>query len=479
MSRSTTPEDEPVTSDLVGRWQVGAILSGSGTTAVFLARHSEIPTLRGVLKVLRPPAEDEPADFEVRQARFQREAAVLSKLRHRGCPQVLDSGNGADGAPFMVHEHLVGDTLLEALRRDGPQTATVACRVVDELADILIAARRLGVAHRDVKPENIVLAENGAALVGWGIAMDGGAGGLTQAGLGTLAYVGPEEFGTVPSDPWKREVYALGVVLVECLTGETAFPEATGALVARKLRIPYLEAPGGCSPAIVEAIHAATRRDPDERVDLDGLRALVAPLLGSGEARPSTPQRPAEAVPPAVASAVAAAPRRRSRAPSIIGAFALLATVLWLGVGAFGRGPSSPPGAEAAGNAPPPPEPDPASGLAEPPTPPLPPTETPPADAAPEAEGPRVRAARRAVGVTAAVGCTGGVELPEGKWRLRPRAPDSEQLVRPSHATPCGKYKLMGWNVATRDWDARKNVVVRKDRVLTCDKKLRCSVSKR
>ncbi|MDP2307529.1 MAG: serine/threonine-protein kinase [Pseudomonadota bacterium] len=524
------------TSSHVGKWRVGPMLASGGMGIVFLVRHEEIPTLRGVLKVMRPAALGTPADLEVRKDRFHREAEVLSKLHHRGCPQLLDFGHGADGMPYMVQEHVAGDTLTETLRRVGGLSGATACRIVEELADVLLAARRLGIAHRDVKPENIVLAESGAVLVDWGIALDDGAVRLTQPsfGLGTLAYIGPEEFTDPPAESGRnpdsaREVYALGVVLVECLTGRSAFPEVTSALVARKLQLPYLDAPEGCSAGVVEAIHAATRRDPAERVDLEGLRELVArevvrvqtgshpelartpgpePVLLSHPTldasgpfpRPPAPAAPAPAAPTSPSPAAAASPPGPPspagivspagfvspaeftppvaspagwRPRAVLAGIALLLPVLWLGFGAYrGRHPDAPT-AENASELPatyvpaaiPPPSP----------APPAAPVEELPAAAAPVPEVAKARPASASATDT----CTGGVTLPAGKWRLRPRAPDSERLITASTHTPCGKYKLMEWNAETKDWDAKKNIVVRDHRVLTCSAKLHCSSTTR
>ncbi|MDP2316501.1 MAG: serine/threonine-protein kinase [Pseudomonadota bacterium] len=463
---------EPIVPPRVGHWQVGPMLACGGMGMVFLVQHEAIPSRRGVLKVMRPAGVNSPEDPEVRKERFHREAVVLSKLRHRGCPQLLDFGHGADGMPYMVQEHVVGDTLIDTLRRVGALSPAVACRIIDELADVLLAARRLGIAHRDVKPENVVLAEDGAVLVDWGIALDEGASRLTQADIGpcTLAYVGPEEFSEEPADPTKREVYALGVLLVECLTGESAFPETPGAMVGRKLRIPYLEAPEGCSPALVEAIHGATRKDPAERVDLEGLRKLLAPeLVGLPSAVVLAPRElvpPGGVVPWTVVSVSAPPPPRRSRTPAVVGGITVLSVALWLGLRVFGNDDTPAPAPMRAT----PPVAAQVTPVVDPP-PPVAPIEAPPPAAAKSTPS----STAKADAPTDA--CTGGVTLPDGKWRLRPRG--SEDLLRASQATPCGGYKLMEWNVSTNAWDARKSLVVRKDRELVCDERLRCAVAKR
>ncbi|MES2638530.1 MAG: serine/threonine-protein kinase [Myxococcota bacterium] len=469
MSDPTTHTLAPTNPTRVGSWRVGAMLASGGMGAVFLVEHDVIPARRGVLKVMRPAAGNAPADLEVSKERFHREAEVLSKLRHRGCPRLLDFGYDADGMPFMVQEYVVGETLLQTLGRVGRLSPTEACRVIDEVADVLMAARQLGISHRDVKPENIVLAEDGAVLVDWGIALDHGASRLTQTefGPGTLAYIGPEEFDGTPADPWKREVYALGVVLVECLSGEAAFSEAPAALVARKLQMPYLEAPAGCSAALVEAIHAATRKDPAERVDLDGLRKLVAgappyvpPTLGNELVSwPTLEPRGPPPLPPDLDTEPS--PRaRRWRTPIMVGSVVVLVT-FWLGLYSLGgRDTSTPLSTDTEHVAP---------SEANPAVAPIP-VEAPPAEPTPPVQ---VASSPKAATPPA---CTGRVTLPEGSWRLRPRG--SKELVRPTKATPCGTYKLMGWDSATDGWKAKKNLVVKEDRVLTCDADLRCSLDK-
>jgi hypothetical protein len=157
----------------------------------------------------------------------------------------------------------------------------------------------------------------------------------------------------------------------------------------------------------------------------------------------------------------------------MMGGAVLGAVALWLGSGLFGAAstPVVAPTAEARALR------EDAAGVEAPgrpaaaPGPPVAPTAV-----ATDATSPRPRHSARQADVPA---CTGGVTLPKGKWRLRPRAPRSDTLVTPSRATPCGKYKLMSWNAGTKDWDERKNVVVREGRVLACSAKLHCAFAKR
>lgn len=461
---------EPAPSDAkeagrVGSWVIGPLLAAGGMGSVYLVHHEAMPARRGVLKVMRPGVAASVADEATRRERFHREANVLAKLRHRGCTQLLDFGHGADGMPYMVQEFVAGETLAAVLLREGRLPVEAACRVLGEIADVLLEARRLGISHRDVKPDNIMLAADGAVLVDWGIALDDGAASLTQTnlGLGTLAYIGPEEFDRATADPWKREVYALGVVLLECVSGEPAFPETTAALVARKLKIPHLDAPPGSSPAVSEAIRRATLRDPAERVDLAGLRALLAAESGGGAAASA----PAPFDGPAFTTHDA--PSRPSRRPPwklIVAAVILLVPALYCGV--F-RGEDPPPGTAA-------PRPALASTAAASPAiaaiAPLAPPEAAVAAPDPPAAAP---ARRRAAPPPA---CAGAVTVPDGKWRLRPRGADGGELVKPSGITPCGKYKLLEWDTSKKDWVARRNINVKDGGAIVCDTKLRCRATR-
>ncbi len=162
--------------------------------------------------------------------RFEREAQTAARLVHPGLATVYDYGASEDGV-FLVMELLAGETLGQRIRT-GPLGADEAADVGAQVADALRAAHDLGVVHRDVKPSNIMLTEHGAKLMDFGIA-SGLGDPLTATGLviGTPSYLAPERVRGEGAGP-EADVYALGAVLFEALTGERAFNGETPVEVA-------------------------------------------------------------------------------------------------------------------------------------------------------------------------------------------------------------------------------------------------------
>ena len=132
MSDSMSAELVPTDSLRLGGWRVGPMLACGGMGMVFFVRHDAIQSRRGVLKVMRPGGVSTLGELEVRKERFTREAEVLARLRHRGCPQLLDFGHGDDGMPYMVQEHVEGDTLDLDLYRSAVGDVMVRARAFDD-----------------------------------------------------------------------------------------------------------------------------------------------------------------------------------------------------------------------------------------------------------------------------------------------------------------------------------------------------------
>lgn len=264
--------DSPLTKGpivLAGRYELGTRLGTGGMADVFLARD----TLLGrevAVKVFRAAVTEE--RFDERQ---RAEIALLARLNHPGLVTLFDAGSGlfGDGAhrAFLVLELVPGLSLADRLHR-GPLPAAEAAVVGAQVAEALGYIHAAGVVHRDVKPANILLPAVGTGatqswtkLADFGIARLVEDAHLTSTGLllGTPGYLSPEQAtGVSPGPP--TDVYALGLVLLECRTGARAYPgSGLESATARLHRDPDI--PAGLGPSWTRLLAAMTTRDVDAR----------------------------------------------------------------------------------------------------------------------------------------------------------------------------------------------------------------------
>src|SRR6185436_12045151 len=224
---------------------------------------------------------------------------------------VLDSGD-AGGFFYYVMPYVQGETLRDKLARGGELPVMEAVRLLGEIAEALATAHRSGVVHRDIKPENVLLSGRHAMVMDFGVAKAvteaSGPHTLTSAGvaLGTPAYMAPEQGMADPHMDGRVDIYAIGVVAYEMLTGATPFPglNAQQTLAAHVTRapVPVGQQREGLSPALEAVVMRCLAKRPADRFQTaDELVAALEPLaLPSGGITP-TQTRPIAAV---------AAPRR-------------------------------------------------------------------------------------------------------------------------------------------------------------------------
>ena len=215
---------------LSGRYRLDARIGSGGQSSVFRAFDTTLERQVAV-KLLH---HDVAADADALE-RFRREARAVAQLNHPHVVGVLDTGEDA-GSAFIVLEYVEGETLKDRIRRLGRLPVPEAVAYAVEVARALGAAHAAGIVHRDVKPQNVLIDEEGSAKVtDFGIARTLDQEGLTQDGrvLGTTDYVAPEQALGHPVTG-QSDLYSLGVVLFEMLTGEVPFRGENQIAVAMK-----------------------------------------------------------------------------------------------------------------------------------------------------------------------------------------------------------------------------------------------------
>jgi serine/threonine-protein kinase len=264
---------------------------GSGASATVWLALDAVLERRVAVKILADGRDAMPDKLE----RFRREARALAKLGHPHIVTVIDIGEDA-GTPFIVLEYIGGETLKARIRRNGRLPIDEAIAYTIEVARALAAAHERGIVHRDVKSQNILIdPDGGAKLTDFGIARSGSEVALTQGGrvLGTTDYVAPEQ-ALGHEVTGQSDVYSLGVVLYEALTGAVPFTGATQLAVASmhvRAQIPDVQrARHEVSAALAAVIDHATakrleRRYPDARTMIAELeRALAIETARAGDA---------------------------------------------------------------------------------------------------------------------------------------------------------------------------------------------------
>jgi eukaryotic-like serine/threonine-protein kinase len=258
----------PLPASLADRYTILRPLGAGGMATVYLAR--DLRHDRDVaLKVLRPDIAD-----TLGRERFVREIRVAARLTHPHILPLYDSGE-ADGALFFVMPVMEGQTLRTLMDTEGRLPVETATRIAGEVADALDYAHRNDVVHRDIKPENILLHEGHALVADFGIGKAIAAASeesrtLTQIGVtvGTPAYMSPEQAAGESLDG-RSDLFSLGCVLYEMLTGEVAFEAASvpATIAKRFIHTPpaVTQQREDVSPIIAEVVAQLLAKEPADR----------------------------------------------------------------------------------------------------------------------------------------------------------------------------------------------------------------------
>ena len=262
--------------DAIGRGSMGAVHEGR-----------DVVLDRPIAVKLLPTDAADPAQA----ARFEHEAKLLARLSHPGLVVVFDAGIDAavadDPRPYLVMELVQGRTLADRIRK-GPMSASEVATLASQLASALAYIHRRGIVHRDIKPANILLASSddpnageNSKLTDFGIARLVDSTRMTMTGhtLGTANYVSPEQINGDEVTP-ASDIYSLGLVLLECLTGEVAYPgHGVEAALVRLHRQPVI--PDSLPEGWARLLAAMTDRDAIAR---PGAAEIGVAVTGLAEA---------------------------------------------------------------------------------------------------------------------------------------------------------------------------------------------------
>ena len=322
------------------RYRLLKSLGSGGMADVYLA-HDDILDRDVALKVMSSRYASDEEFVE----RFKREAQSAAALSHPNIVSIFDRGESEDGTYYIAMEYLPGGTLKNRILKRGALPARTAAAVALQMAEALRAAHERDVIHRDIKPHNILITALGDVKVtDFGIARAAASSTMTRTGhiLGTAHYISPEQAMGEPVGP-ASDLYSLGVVLYEMLTGELPYDADTPLGIAMKHVNGHLRPPRELNPTVPEGINAITLRllakNPEDRYtsdselieDLERVCAGLDPTAATTEMMPHAVAQTTRLKPPPPPQRTGRNKLRRKRAAPLLLALLALLVVAWAG----------------------------------------------------------------------------------------------------------------------------------------------------
>ncbi|WGP12177.1 serine/threonine-protein kinase [Streptomyces sp. SH5] len=288
---------------LAGRYRLGEVLGRGGMGTVWRADDETLGRTVAVKELRFPSAIDEDEKRRL-ITRTLREAKAIARIRNNSAVTVYDVVD-EDDRPWIVMELIEGKSLAEVIREDGTLTPKRAAEVGLAILDVLRSAHREGILHRDVKPSNVLIAEDGrVVLTDFGIAQVEGDPSVTSTGMlvGAPSYISPERArGHKPGPP--ADLWSLGGLLYASVEGCPPYDKGSAIATLTAVMTEPLDPPKNAGP-LTEVIYGLLARDPEQRLDDAGARALLNDVINAPDVPAPAPADSTQimTIPPAPAA---------------------------------------------------------------------------------------------------------------------------------------------------------------------------------
>ncbi|MFJ6838148.1 serine/threonine-protein kinase [Streptomyces sp. NPDC091209] len=276
---------------LAGRYRLGDVLGRGGMGTVWRAEDETLGRTVAVKELRFPSAIDEDEKRRL-ITRTLREAKAIARIRNNGAVTVFDVVD-EDNRPWIVMELIEGKSLAEAIREDGLLTPKRAAEVGLAILDVLRSAHREGILHRDVKPSNVLISDDGrVVLTDFGIAQVEGDPSITSTGMlvGAPSYISPERARGHKPGP-AADLWSLGGLLYASVEGVPPYDRGSAIATLTAVMTEPVEQPKNAGP-LENVIYGLLAKDPEQRLDDAGARAMLNEVLRAPEPEQSVPEPP-------------------------------------------------------------------------------------------------------------------------------------------------------------------------------------------